>query len=216
MFLRSNNMKQNNTITRGIAALILVAAFAACGGSAGAVSLDGLEAYLGKLPANTPDKPAAVGISGANVSVEWNKISSLVRYASRYVILDLSACITNDNTFVGGFDYDYDKFIIGLILPKGITSIGRRAFDKSSLTAITIPASVTNIGEEAFARCEKLTSVTFEGSVVKTFGNGAFPVLTQDEYSGFYFTVGSNALRTAYEKGGAGTYTLSGETWTKQ
>jgi hypothetical protein len=98
--------------------------------------VDGLAAYLAKLPANTPGTPATVGIKEVNISVEWGKIRSTVEDASRYVILDLSSCIANDNTIerISGND-----FIKGLILPKSITSIEPMAFARcESLTAISV------------------------------------------------------------------------------
>ena len=46
------------------------------------------------------------------------------------------------------------------------------------LTELTIPASVHTIGAEAFAACESLTSVYFEGDP-QTLGNNIFPVHEQ-------------------------------------
>ena len=46
------------------------------------------------------------------------------------------------------------------------------------LTELTIPASVHTIGAEAFAACESLTSVYFEGDP-QTLGNNIFPVREQ-------------------------------------
>jgi hypothetical protein len=95
--------------------------------------------------------------------------------------------------------------LTSVTLPNSLTSIGYEAFERCrSLTSITIPASVTSIGYEAFAG-SGLTSVTFaEGSNIVDFGDAAF--------SPYY----SNDLRAAYQAGGAGTYTLSGDNWTKQ
>jgi len=62
----------------------------------------------------------------------------------------------------------------------------------------------------AFAVCDNLTSVTFAvGSAITNFGDNAFPAQRQHV---------SNALRTAYLAGGAGTYTRAsdGNAWTKQ
>ena len=53
-----------------------------------------------------------------------------------------------------------------LVIPEGVTSIGKSAFcGCSKLTSITIPDSVTIIGEEAFAYCTGLTSITIPNSV---------------------------------------------------
>ena len=50
-----------------------------------------------------------------------------------------------------------------LIVPDGITSIGKYAFlNCSSLNDITIPNSITSIGDGAFQGCDQLLSVTSE------------------------------------------------------
>ena len=59
------------------------------------------------------------------------------------------------------------------IIPNSVTSIGRLAFARCTLTSITIPNSVTSIGYEAFRGCGALSSVTIPDSVT-SIGNGAF------------------------------------------
>ena len=62
--------------------------------------------------------------------------------------------------------YLNNELITELVIPNGVTSIGRYAFSGySGLTSITIPNSVTSIGEEAFKGCSGLTSVTIPNSV---------------------------------------------------
>lgn len=59
-------------------------------------------------------------------------------------------------------------------IPKGVTSIGDKAFSSCrGLKNVTIPGSVKSIGEWAFEDCGNLTSVTIPGSV-KSIGKGAF------------------------------------------
>ena len=60
-----------------------------------------------------------------------------------------------------------------VIIPDGVRRIGKRAFERSSLTSLTIPESVTSIGSFAFEGCGSLTSLTIQGSV-DSIGVAAF------------------------------------------
>jgi hypothetical protein len=99
-----------------------------------------------------------------------------------------------------------------LTIPAGVTSIGNSAFAGcSGLTSLTIPGSVTSIGEQAFYNCSGLTSVIFvaESNIATPWNNNSF---TDSSYSST-----GDSLWTAYTGGAskAGTYTLSGSTWTQ-
>ena len=70
--------------------------------------------------------------------------------------------------------YMNGKEITELVIPDGVTSIGKYVFYNClSLTSVTIPNSVTSIGEYAFYRCRGLTSVTI-GNSVTSIGGYAF------------------------------------------
>ena len=61
-----------------------------------------------------------------------------------------------------------------LVIPDGVTSIGKQAFwGCSGLKSISLPDSVTAIGESAFRNCSKLTSITIPNGVTE-IGDGAF------------------------------------------
>ena len=64
---------------------------------------------------------------------------------------------TSDNVLIAGCQ--------STIIPNSVTSIGKFAFGRCSLTSITIPNSVTSIGEQAFRECYSLTSITIPNSV---------------------------------------------------
>ncbi len=64
--------------------------------------------------------------------------------------------------------------IENLIIPSGVTSIGKHAFyGNDFIKEIIIPDSVTSIGAWAFAYCSNITSVSIPDSVA-TIGAGAF------------------------------------------
>ena len=67
-----------------------------------------------------------------------------------------------------------DMDLESVVLPSGLTGIGRGAFAGCKhLAAITLPATLDSIGNYAFAGCESLTSVILPARVVHV-GSGAF------------------------------------------
>lgn len=70
-------------------------------------------------------------------------------------------CIA-DNAFnpqVGSSGFIFNRVTTGIVLPKGLKSIGQRAFNQlAELKEIVIPDTVTEIGTDAFARCFNLTN----------------------------------------------------------
>ena len=69
-------------------------------------------------------------------------------------------------TEIEGSAFFRDSNLKTITFPSTLSSIGTYAFYGSALTSVTIPAGVNDIGEEAFARCDDLTSVTVQGTVV--------------------------------------------------
>ncbi len=66
-----------------------------------------------------------------------------------------------------------------VIIPDGVTSIGKRAFLKcKSLTSVIIPDSVTNIGSMAFSGCTNLMNVRIPDSM-ESIGHYAFSRCTE-------------------------------------
>ena len=64
--------------------------------------------------------------------------------------------------------------LVSVLLPSGITSIARSAFNScTSLSSITIPSSVISLGQYAFFNCNLISNVSIPNSVT-TLGYGAF------------------------------------------
>ena len=126
-------------------------------------------------------------------------------------------------TEIGGSAFIGDllgKRLFSVVIPNGVTSIGREAFAYNLLASVTIPNSVTTIGSRAFAYNYQLTSVTI-GNGVTSIGDEAFgynPITT--------ITIPANVragtssfpynFSAFYESQSrrAGTYTWSGRVWT--
>lgn len=72
-----------------------------------------------------------------------------------------------------------------LVLPSGIKTIPEEAFAGRNITKVTIPESVVAIGKNAFAKCENLKEIVFEGNEkgkensLSEIGFGAFSYCTQ-------------------------------------
>jgi len=108
-------------------------------------------------------------------------------------------------TIIGSSAFNGCKSLTSVIIPNSVTSIGGSAFSGcASLASVTIGSSVTSIESNAFYGCTSLATVRFEGSAVATFG-----------YTSFINSTATTNLQNAYKAGGAGTYTRSANTWTK-
>ena len=73
--------------------------------------------------------------------------------------IDGKEVVSIGNVFTG------DKDIKSIVLPNGVTSIGKYQFSGcSSLTRIEIQSGVTSIGEGAFSGCSSLISITVDAN----------------------------------------------------
>ena len=79
-------------------------------------------------------------------------------YLNGEVITDL--VIPDGVTSIGKYTFSGGKQFTSITIPNSVTSIGERAFPGCGMTSLTIPNSVTSIGIEAFQACSNLTSVT--------------------------------------------------------
>jgi|GEM_PF-2323581 len=76
-------------------------------------------------------------------------------------------------TAIGDFSFGGTD-IRSILIPEGVVSIGRQAFDRcTNLTSVSIPSSVTEIGSAAFFRCDRLSSISLPDNFI-SIGSGAF------------------------------------------
>jgi hypothetical protein len=152
-------------------AIILVIGFTmiACnksGGSSGGGgktlnSPEALKEYLDKQPANSTEKPIKVSM-GVNEPM-LPKIVEVINSTGKYVSLNLTG---NVLTEIPEKAFNNCKMLVGVTIPKSVTSIGNGAFmGCSSLANITIPNRIYTIGRLTFSDCTSLTSITIPDSV---------------------------------------------------
>jgi hypothetical protein len=122
------------------------------------------------------------------------------------------------------FETFLEKYLISVIIPNSVKSIGTCAFRINLLTSVIIPNSVTSIGINAFAS-NLLTSVTIGNSVTSiaywTFASNLLTSITigaDVDINSDPATMGTNTgFKTVYDGGGklAGTYNYTGGGWVK-
>ena len=79
----------------------------------------------------------------------------------------MNYCKNNSKDFVieDGVLKEYQGKSNAVIIPDGVTEIGKECFSKSIIKSVIIPNSVTTLGEKAFWCCINLKSVEIPDSV---------------------------------------------------
>ena len=78
--------------------------------------------------------------------------------------IDFASNFANPLTFAHSL-YLNNQLVTNLVIPDGVTSIGRNAFyGCTSFTSVTIPNSVTSIGTYAFSGCSSITSIIWDAT----------------------------------------------------
>ena len=127
-----------------------------------------------------------------NLKYTFNMPSKNISLKARY--LDAFNYDSEKPTKITGLK---NKSITNLVIPDGVTEIGKEAFKEcSKLTYITIPDSVTSIGEAAFYNCTSLTSITIPKNITSiekyTFVHCTCEIKWKDNSS--ITTIGENAF----------------------
>lgn len=92
-----------------------------------------------------------------------------------------------------------------IIIPNGYKSIGKKAFNNTTIKHITLPNSLESIGEEAFVECHNLKTIVFPANL-KTIADKAF---NNTKLMDVYF-LGKEAPIVGNDAFDAGTYKGNG------
>lgn len=98
-------------------------------------------------------------IDMTNVDIETIPVKAFTNTSIRFIDFPTKLKTIGDNAFD-------NRFLTGpLVLPEGLDSIGKEAFQKNYITEVTIPESVRAIGVTAFNDNQSLKSVTLNNSM---------------------------------------------------
>lgn len=98
-------------------------------------------------------------IDMTNVDIETIPVKAFTNTSIRFIDFPTKLKTIGDNAFD-------NRFLTGpLVLPEGLDSIGKEAFQKNFITEVTIPESVRAIGQSAFYYNQSLKSVTLNNSM---------------------------------------------------
>lgn len=98
-------------------------------------------------------------IDMTNVDIETIPVKAFTNTSIRFIDFPTKLKTIGDNAFD-------NRFLTGpLVLPEGLDSIGKEAFQKNYITEVTIPESVRAIGVTAFYDNQYLKSVTLNNSM---------------------------------------------------
>ena len=124
---------------------------------------------------NTLPEMRFLRLSGKMNASDWNDISKMTGLTAidmTNVDIETIPASAFTNTWIHFIDFPTKLKTIGdkafdnrlltgpLVLPEGLDSIGKEAFQKNYITEVTIPESVRAIGQSAFYDNESLKSVT--------------------------------------------------------
>ena len=100
-----------------------------------------------------------VAIDMTNVDIETIPVKAFTNTAIRFIDFPTKLKTIGDYAF-------YYCFLTGpLVLPEGLDSIGKGAFQQNYITEVTIPESVRAIGQDAFYANQYLKSATLNNSM---------------------------------------------------
>ena len=138
----------------------------------------------------TKEESAGIYDSEGNLLASWDRLEEEYN-------LDIEENSQgNSMDYVLNQDEFKDKTGLKIIIPEGVTSIGRAFRNCSNLTSIEIPEGVTTIGKYTFIACSNLTSVEIPEGVtsIEYRAFAQCSSLTNIEIPSSVTTIGSGAF----------------------
>ena len=119
--------------------------------------------------------PGSVTSIGNNAFYNCTSLTDLYYNGSieSWLNITFGDLFSNPNQYAANW-YLNGNQVTSIIIPNGVTSIGRYTFSGcSGITSVTIPSSVTSIGNRAFNNCTGMMSITIPDSISE-IGSFAF------------------------------------------
>lgn len=104
---------------------------------------------------------APPGFSGSYTVLSGTKTVGAYSFYECAGLTDVT--IPDSVTVIDAYAFDWCKALKTVKLGSKVENIRTYAFSKTGLTTITLPATVRNVGDVAFADCDSLTEVIFQG-----------------------------------------------------
>lgn len=113
--------------------------------------------------------------TGEDKETTAKKVVSIANGAFKDVSAIQNVVIPEGITSIGRYAFAYCAHLETVTFPTSLAYIGEGAFYKSGLTSLTFPenGALTELSMAAFSKCNKLTEVTIP-SYIKTVGEAAF------------------------------------------
>ncbi len=110
-------------------------------------------------------------ISGTGEMTNWENTEDVPWYLHSTNVKTVN--VGDGVTSIGDFAFAFCDNLVNVLLPEGLTVIGKGSFGCSGIESITLPDSLISIGESAFYECVNLKSINIPKSLAY-LGNEAF------------------------------------------
>lgn len=118
-------------------------------------------------------QPKEVNFLGIEGKLDEADFLLIRDYMPNLVYIDLSQ---TNATAIPDYTFTQKKYLLKVLLPKGLKSIGQRAFSGCGRLSgtLVLPPTVSSIEYGAFIGCDRLTQVKATGNQITTLGDNLF------------------------------------------